>query len=294
MHIKAKLFPYPVLANSFNNDYIDSEFDIIINETITKTTIILKMLPKLKNNGLEELIKDDKASFFMHIECPYTCFRELFVIPFEEKTIEISADKVEGDIQICPFIVALKDLLDYTNNCFNKDYENTSFFIERGNILAIGYEKIITIEKENDNLLNVSSIFVVTEIKDENYEDIIIDYSGDKIGIRLPGKIFKKFVSINQNNLNAQPILHSMLIIPALIKCIEELKQKVDTLYEYEGRRWFKVLCKAALKVGNEINSESLPNIDSFILSQKIMENTINRGIINLHNIAFEGEDYED
>ena len=27
MHIKAKLYPYPVLA-SFNNDYLDSSFDI--------------------------------------------------------------------------------------------------------------------------------------------------------------------------------------------------------------------------------------------------------------------------
>ena len=51
---------------------------------------------------------------------------------------------------------------------------------------------------------------------------------------------------MNQNNPNAQPVLHSMLIIPALIKCIEELKQKLIHIYEYEERRWFKVLNKAA------------------------------------------------
>ncbi len=294
MRIKAKLFPYPVLANSFNNDYIDSEFDILLNQKITRNSIIIKMLPQLMNNGLEQLIKDGKASFFMHIECPYTCFREAYAIPFEGKMIEISADKVEGDIQLCPFIVALGDLPDYTNDCFNKDYENTSFYLERGNILAIGKEKTITIEKENDNLSNVPSIFAVTEIKDENYEDIVIDYTGDKICLRLPSKVFRNFVSMNQNNPNAQPVLHSMLIIPALIKCIEELKQKTDSLYEYEERRWFKVLNKAAKNVGYELNPESLPNIDSFVLSQKIMENTVGRGIINLHKIAIEGEEYED
>ena len=31
MHIKAKLYPYPVLA-SFNNDYLDSSFDIEVEE----------------------------------------------------------------------------------------------------------------------------------------------------------------------------------------------------------------------------------------------------------------------
>ena len=38
MHIKAKLYPYPVLA-SFNNDYLDSSFDIEVEEIITEKEI---------------------------------------------------------------------------------------------------------------------------------------------------------------------------------------------------------------------------------------------------------------
>lgn len=288
MHIKAKLYPYPVLA-SFNNDYIDSFFDIEVEERMTDKEIILNFYPKLNNEELAEKIRANDAMFVAHLECSYTSFREIKEIPFEGTTVTISANKVEDVMQICPFVVATRDIYDYRNTKFNAEYEGATFELDKGNIMAIGLEKVIHIEKEDDEIANVPSIFSVTEIIDPRQKDIVIDYSNDKIGLRLPTKVYRKFVTQNSNNINAQPVLHAMLIIPALIKCLEEVKHSGDDYYQYEERRWYRSIVKAAKSKNIELNEETIANIDTFDLAQKLMNNTTANGIINLNKVALEG-----
>lgn len=288
MHIKAKLYPYPVLA-SFNNDYLDSSFDIEVEEIITEKEITLKFTPKLDNEELANVIRSNDASFVVHIECAFTCFRKLVEVPFEGKAITISANRVEEVMHLCPFIVADRDIYDYKNSKFNAEYEGVSFELDKGSIMAIGFEKVIRIEKEDDDLANVPSIFSVTEIIDPKVTDIVIDYSSDKIGLRLPSPVYRKFVTQNSNNPNAQPVLHAMLIIPALIKCLEEVKHSGEDYYLYEERRWFRSIQKAAKKLNIDLSEENIVNIDTFDVAQKIMKNTTANGIINLNKVAIEG-----
>ncbi len=288
MHIKAKLYPYPVLA-SFNNDYLDSSFDIETEETVGEKEITFKFMPKLNNEELANLIRSNDASFIVHIECTLTCFRTIVEVPFEGCTVTISANKVEEVMQLCPFIVATRDVYNYKNSKFNAEYEGISFELDKGSIMAIGLEKVLRIEKENDDLANVPSIFSVTEIIDPKVTDIVIDYSGDKIGIRLPSTAYRKFVTQNSNNPNAQPVLHAMLIIPALIKCLEEVKHSGEDYYSYEERRWFRSILKAAKKLNIDINEENIFDIDTFDLAQKLMNNTTINGIVNLNKVAIEG-----
>lgn len=288
MHIKAKLYPYPVLT-TFNNDYIDSFFDVSIEEEKTEKEITLKFTPSLTNEELGNLIESGEALFIAHIECSYTSFRKIVQIPTSGTAITISANRIAEVLNICPFIVAAGDIFSYTNKKFNAEYDGASFDLEKGSIMAIGYEKVYRIEKEDDEVANVPSIFSVTEILDQRQKDIIIDYTGDKIGIRLPSPVYRKFVTQNSNNPNAQPVLHAMLIIPALIKSLEEVKHSGVDYYQYEERRWFRAIQKAAKKLDIEISEETISSIDSFELAQKLMHNTTSNGIVNLNKVALEG-----
>lgn len=288
MHIKAKLYPYPVLA-SFNNDYLDSSFDIEVDEEMTDKEMIFKFKPKLNNEELANAIRANDAMFVAHLECSYTCFRKVIEVPFEGRTVTISANKVEDVMQICPFVVATRDIYDYKNSKFNAEYNDAAFELDKGSIMAIGLEKVIRIEKEEDDLANVPSIFSVTEIINLQQNDILIDYTGDKIGLRLPTQVYRKFVTQNSNNPNAQPVLHAMLIIPALVKCLEEVKHSGEDFYQYEEKRWFRSIAKAAKKLNIDLNEETISNIDTFELSQKLMKNTTANGIINLNRVAIEG-----
>lgn len=291
MRIKAKLYPYPVLAPTFNNDYTESDFNIEISTQCLPTEIIVTLTPILNNKGLKKLIDNKEASFVVHIECSLTSYRELIKINENGLQYRIHADRVEGLINFCPFIIAEQDIENYTNEKFNKDYEKTSFFIEKGNILAVGQEGSLRLEKENDELTNVPSIFAVTEIKDPERTEILIDNTRDKINIQLPEKEFVQF-KIAMNNPATISVLHSMIIIPALMKCFEDLKNS-EFYMQYSEKRWTRAIKKAIEKLGYSFDFEALSNINGFEISQKIMDNTISRGILDIQNIAKTGGDEE-
>ena len=291
MRIKAKLYPYPVLAPTFNNDYVESDFNIEITTQCSPSEVIVNFTPILSNKGIKSLINDKKAGFVVHIECGATSYRELIKIDEEGLVYKIPADKVEGAIYFCPFIIAQQNIYGYTNEKFNKDYRDLAFDLEKGNILAVGQEVSLTVEKENDDLSNVPSIFAVTEIKDKERVGIVIDNTGNKINIQLPEEEFNQF-KIAMNNPATKSIIHSMIIIPALMKCFEDLKNP-EFFMQYSDRRWARALKKAVIKLGLDFDVESLEGMNSFEVSQKIMENTICRGITDIQNIAKTGGDEE-
>lgn len=292
MHIKAKLYPYPVLAD-FNDDYIDTKFNIETSIQIYPNEVVVLMRPQLDNEGILNLIFQNKANYIMHIECSLTSYRKIVKIPNEGLEFRIPAENIEGPMSFCPFIVATTDISNYTNSKLNKDYEGASFDFEKGNILAIGKEIQTRIEKENDDLANVPSIFAVTEIKDDEKKDIVINNTGNKINVQLPKETFLEF-KLAMSNPKSRDVIHSMIIIPALMKCFDDMKSKPEDLYIYEDRRWFRALKKALRKINVELSEETILSLDSFAISQKLMDNTTNRAILGINEIAFKGDIYDE
>lgn len=292
MHIKAKLYPYPVLAD-FNNDYIDSKFNIAVIVQSYPNELCLEFKPVLNNTGIKALIDNNQAYYAVHIECSLTSFRRLIIIPTDGLEYKIPADYIEGLISFCPFVIAKTDISNYSNEMFNTDYEGISFDIEAGNIIAIGQEVQTRVEKEDDDLANVPSIFAVTECKDKDCTDIIIDNSSQKINIQLPTDTFFEF-KIAMRNPNSMAVMHSIIIIPALMKCFDDMKSKPEDLYLYEDRRWFRALKKALKKINVILNEDSILSLDPFVVAQKLMDNTTNRALLNINDIAFKGDLYDE
>ena len=293
MHIRNKLYPYPILAETYKNyDYIDSHFDIIVDHEMEKDRLTLKFHPVLNNDDLQSLIDCGKISFVAHLESTITSYRKLITVPKEGCETTISADDVEGEISVCSFIIANCDIPNYKNKQFNEVYSGFSFDIEKGNVLAIGLEYEFPIEKEQDEYSKVPSIFVVTPIKDEKETDMKIDINNDRINIQLPLKSFAQFTKSKLNEAYS-PIVHSMLIVPALMKCFEELKIKKFSgeFWEISSRRWFKVIQKALKKYDIELTEENADSIESFECTQIIFDNTINRGLMNLFSLDLKMEE---
>ena len=292
MHIKAKLYPYPVLAN-FNDDYVDSKFNIFVIIQSFPNELLIQFKPELNNAGIKTLIDNNSASCYVHIECSLTSYRKIVKVPLEGLEYSIPADSIEGPISFCPFVIANQDIPNYTNEKLNKDYDGATFDLEKGNILAIGQEVQTRVEKENDDLANVPSIFAVTEIKDPERKDIVIDNAGNKINVQLPSETFFEF-KIAMANPNSMSVLHSMVIIPALMKCFEDMKSKPEEFYTFEDRRWFRALKKAMKKINIDLTEENIMSIDSFTVAQKLMDNTTNRAILKINDIAYKGDINDD
>lgn len=290
MATRAKLYPYPVLTKE-GNDYIDSNFDITYIVNFTENEIILNIQAILENQGLKELIENGLAAFSVRVECPPTCYREIITFNSFEKTVRIPASAVDIRLQIESFIVAIQDIDNYTNKNFNPEYGDIPFHLEKANILAVGSYVEIKVEKDSDDLANIPSIFLVIPRKDAESNDIIIDITGDLIKILVPSEEYKDFLNANRIEFY-KPTLHSILIIPSLIKALEEVKYNVESSEELEDKKWFRAIEKAVReKYKAKLDKEFLFSIETEQIAQRLMDYPINKSLSALLTLKNEEED---
>lgn len=286
MNIQHKLYPYPVLSY-FSDDYINSTFTSKLEVEKKDTEIILNLRAITNDQQLLKLIDEDKAEYLFHIECSSTSYRN--VVPSKEsrKQIIISEELLNNKVNVCFFIVAKKNISNYTNQNFNSDYENIDFEIEKGNILAIAKQYNIDIQKEKDNLTNIPSIFLIIKREDEKYEGMEIDILKDKIEITLPKEDYDNYALLS--NGNYQPLLHSSIVFPTLIYVFETLKTiDLDTIEDFN---WFKIIKKVLNNSNIELEKDSIDQYLSYNLAQKIINYPVKRSlkaVISMENGEFD------
>ncbi|MBB6696668.1 hypothetical protein [Clostridium algidicarnis] len=278
MDLRYKLFPYPVLAE-FLDDYIDNKF--ISNAYIEKIRdiIIFKLESKIENKGLQNLIENDKARYMFHIECPQTSYRTVVKTKDQIVYHEVEIGKLVGKVQICTFIVAIDEIYHYTNETFVSDYKGITFNLEKGNILAIGGQFNITVDKEKDELGKIPSIFSILRKTIKEEKDLSVDIDDNKVKIWLPEKEYYNYQKM-ATAPSLQPVLHSMIVLPVLVYIFEEVKKAgIDGFEEY---RWFKSIRKSLEIEKVTLNNDTLNKYTSIALAQKVLNMPLTRALDGL------------
>jgi len=248
----------------------------------------------LDNDHLASLLEDDRVDFGVHIECPATSFRQLIRFSDEIYEYEVETGKLNGKIQICPFILAKSEIYDYSNPAFNSSYQGLSFEIEPNNILAIGAPSDVPLEKDYDEIKNVNSIFVVVPIHDEMMKTMQISLDQDVIYVRLPSKYFDSYKFIRHSPEHMK-MIHSLFIIPILVTVFEKFAYGgEDVMTDYEDYLWFKSLKRAVEKVGYSLDAESLQKQDRLFLAQLLTDNPILVSIQEMFETNIRGLNDED
>lgn len=282
MLIRHKYYPYPVVAKD-SESYVDSEFFTDVTSIYEGYNVKFVLMANINNDGINELIKSGKAAFAFHFECPQTCFRKVIMTDDNQKEVLIHQKDLSGIVQICSVIVAVEDIKNYKNDKFSSDYKGIPFNISKGCVLAIGSQFSFDIQKDKDELESADSIFTIVPIKDDSAIALEIETSDrKKIVIRIPQLTYNRYKRMS-NNLVLQPLMHSMIIIPALVEVFDELKYAGDNLYLYEDYRWFKSLNNTYKKLfGKSLDKEELSTLNSFKTAQLIMDSPIVKALDNL------------
>src|SRR5699024_8008041 len=150
MKVKERHFPYPVLAD-FSDDFNKSSYETDIDYTINRDQFVLNVKHALNNEELAKMIEDGKAEYATHIECPKTQKRLLNTSNIQHQEVILDAADIENKIEVCTFVIATMSLSNYTNSDFDVDYEGYVFNLNKGDILAIGHDYNISVEKEQKN-----------------------------------------------------------------------------------------------------------------------------------------------
>lgn len=275
MEIKYKLYPYPVLAE-YSDDYKTGSFEANIDLTKEGYNIKVHFLATLTSKSLKKLIDDGMAKFVYHLECAQTGFRKVHITDRIDDAYMLSNKEVCGKLQICPFVVAVEDIEGYTSTELHEDYDGMDFKVEAGCVMAVGRMVNADIIKDIDDLANTPSVFSIIRNADATCKEMLVDYSGRKIVIKLPLNDYYSYKSLSNNPLS-QSILNSLTVIPALIYVLSEMKLlSTEERQENSDNLWYKTIRKALLtQFDCDIESTDFTNQNTIELAQKLINNPI-------------------
>ena len=285
MRVRYKLFPYPVLCLE-SDDYINNEFEVSFEIAKDINTIRFSFEVTLADAILKKLLQEEQVELLYHIECAKTLYRQIHATKEMNYNLAIEEKNLNGKVDICCFIVAKQDIGSYVNENFNEDYMGASFEILRGNILGFYNLPRVEFTKNVEELADVASIFSI--LRQENIEDgMSIELNGEKIKVWLGNEEFIQYKSFAKSAVY-QPMIHAMIVFPTLMYALDMIMK--DGEEEYSEYRWFKGIERMMGNSNMLLNKETIEQVSSYKLAQKLLNLPINRA---LKNMTHGGDDAE-
>ena len=275
MEIKYKLYPYPVLAE-YSDDYKSGSYEVSIDLAKEGYNIKVHFLATLTSSSLKALIQEGRVKYVYHMECAQTGFRQVLATSKIDDCFILSNKQVSGKLQICPFVVAVADIEEYSSPEFHDDYDGQSFAVETGCVLAVGRMVTADISKDIDDLANTPSVFSIIRNADTTCKQMLVDMSGRKIIIKLPLEDYYSYKSLSSTP-QSQSILNALTIIPALTYVLGELKiMSVEDRMENRDNLWYKTVKKTLLtQFGCDLESANFNIQNTIELAQKLINDPI-------------------
>lgn len=287
MRIGKRLFPYPTINNSkiascYNKSSYSLELDI---DSDDEYLILRNAHINIDNEQLIKLLAENNVESIMIIECSSTVYRESKKISMIPQDIYIPLDNLRGRVVISCFIYA-KEGFEYVNDDFLDDYNGYSFAIEKYNIIGIDDGFTTKVEYNEGNDKKISSIFRVIKSYDPELKVMKVSSEDNFIKITLPEKEFGYYDNL-KNRDYFKNIFFSIIAIPALIKCLQELKnEKLDFESIILYHNWFKSIITAYKKTYNtELNEEIFLDMPIEELAQTLLNYATISSIEDISNI---------
>lgn len=282
MHLKERNHSYPVLA-PYTDDYIDSEFSIkSLDYKFVGRYYIFHIELKMNSVGLKRLIKNDSAEYVIHVECSKTSFRKIFKSDSSKLDIKIDSSDVDGRVEFLPLILAKEDVSNYKDSSFNPIFSGFSFNINKGQYLAISQRAIISIIKNRDELKKLSSIIRIAKVADLEKETRV-NLEGDRIQIMLCSDTYEMYTYASRNH-NRLRMLHSMIIFPALIYVLYELKEdSINGFESYLDRRWFQALEVRLNELEMKLDRDLFNSKSPYELAQILLDYPVKDALDNIY-----------
>ena len=299
MELSEKKYPYPVLLPG-GDDYSGCHFNVSGQYEIVGGSVTLNFDVELNCDSLRDLVVQDQAQIICHIECPQAAYRRAFKIPLTGTKTQILAGDLSGKVSICPFIVACQDIPAYSSALFNEVYQNMSFHVWPGAVLAEGEQLRFFVETARESLEYQPDIFSIQPHEDvgENKDVMLVDLIGDKIRIQIPKESFALYRSLRRSG-EANEMLWSALVVPALVEALNAMKRDVensDGLECLDNSMWSHVLASNIKKIFPEVEKapvETYKNLQACQVAQILVKKPIPRMLQMLSDAGGEYDEQE-
>lgn len=257
-------FPHPVLgvANDVSSEIkmIDTN-DVSINLKTHSYEIKFKFT--FDDEVLRQMVQDGKAEFICEATCSNTLYREVIRNEKSKIAFEIPRKQVKGRVEFICLLVAKQNLESYSNENFHSDYNDFTFDIEQGEVLAYFGDFSFNADIKYQKLKAVSSFMEIVPNEELTYT--YVDLKKNKIEIQLPVETYKLYQSdFIRQEVKFAPIFHSSIVLNALLTALYNFEEHKDYL-------WAKVIDyrlknEKKFKHVNFDEKENIPEIAQMLL----------------------------
>jgi hypothetical protein len=289
MEIKERLYPYPVLS-WYSDDYIDTIFQPSFEITGNKKFYKIILTYKTSSKSINNLIKEKKAVYALHLECTSTRFRSIYKFDDDTYEIDIPVGDLDDKVQATRVIIADDEIINYSSPEFHEDFSGRSFNLNKGDIIAVGSPLTFFADKKDDELAKLPSIFSIKKNPDEAAPSIDIKIFNEKIIVYLNSNVHDKFSILNLDQL-LRTTLISSIYVPALIYTLEKLT-KIMNHEDYEEFRWYRVLAKRLKELNFDITK--LDSENSVVVANALIDDPLSNSLNDLKEILLRNQSQED
>ena len=270
MELRNRLYPYPIL-NYYSDDFQNSHFEANIKPHVDEEYMYIEVDYTIKEETIENLLEENSVELISHIECPTTSFREVYRSNNRQKTIKIRIEDIDKELQINFFVVAKESIENYTSPNFNDIYEGLEFYVDRHTPLAIAKQINIPIDKDDQDLKNITSIFTIIRDFESKENRMTTSIDGDKIEVYLPDELHKNYGYVVKDKFNI-PLVHSILLQPVLVDTFREIKHRYDELRDY---KWCKSLIRKLMEKSIISKEDEVVSLDGMTVAQQLLNDCV-------------------
>lgn len=281
MKVNSVSYPLPVLGNG---DDLGGHFKVELRYDLSRETIILNPVFTIKNSGLEELLRKNKASYIIEVECRNTFFRKSFSTRKHTESFSIPAQSLRERVTVSFYFCADQEIRGYRPTEPHPDYDGSTFDIEAGDVLAIGGQASFIADKSFDPLRPPVSSFM-SIMEGSHFEGPIqVNYEAEKITVILSKDDWKNYLLV-RGQKPIQDILHNAIVFPALVDAIHQTQ---DSSGDFQNMNWYERLLTI-------LETKGLTDKPPFEAAQIILNNPSSRGFKGMNALISEAdeENYE-
>ena len=224
----------------YGDDYPYAEFqvDIDCDRIEGGITVELEAIFDLSDPDLLKLVDERAAKYVLVVKSPKTHFRRNF-----ESTEPLITATLIGElsdrVEFSSFLICVEDRPGFRASGWHKDFEELSFDIRPGFVLAEDKPKEYWIDTADE--APIGAAFECVEAPDAPEGRWVCKLEGHRIQIRMSKNDYKRFTvsrSLFNNTQEGQYFMNG-IYLPALIGVLKEADQNPEIYAEY---RWFASL----------------------------------------------------
>lgn len=282
MRVKSRLSPYPILDN-YGDDYVNSSFDAEYEMTTQFSEIYAKIRFHLENKEIEELIKNEKAQYLVHVECPSTCFRMKFSSTENEIEFKLSSVNLAKILEIRTFIVLTQDIKNFKSVDFHPDYLGETFNLFKHQIIAIGIGKNYILNKDDRDLELLPSVIQIMKTSDKKGSLTVNTDSDNYIMVGLSEDVYELYARLGKNTYKSTAF--SLVLLPALMIVLQRMHANKDD-EDYKSRHWFQVINSILENNKQKLDDITIENDTLLMVCQSIFADPISRSFKELDSCS--------